>query len=254
MLADADEILLAEIAERRADPDLASREDILSLLVAARFEDGSGMADARATRSADDPADGRPRDDRHGARLGVRPAVSRPGQARAPAGGGRRRAATTTSTRSSRRRCASARWCRSSVASFESASRARRLRAARRARWSCRRSTSTTPAPTSTRTRTRSGRSASSTAGPETYSWIPFGGGTRRCIGARVRPVRDAGRSRDDPPTRGPAPRPPIGPSGWCDETSPCRRVGELRRCWSSAAPSRRSASRRSNTSGRWAR
>jgi cytochrome P450 len=45
MLAEADEILLAEIAERRADPDLASREDILSLLVAARFDDGSGMAD-----------------------------------------------------------------------------------------------------------------------------------------------------------------------------------------------------------------
>ncbi|MGH2965665.1 MAG: cytochrome P450 [Solirubrobacterales bacterium] len=41
MLADTDRLLFAEIAERRADPDLASREDILSLLVAARFEDGS---------------------------------------------------------------------------------------------------------------------------------------------------------------------------------------------------------------------
>ena len=46
MLAETDEILLAEIAERRADPDLASREDILSLLVGARFEDGSAMSDA----------------------------------------------------------------------------------------------------------------------------------------------------------------------------------------------------------------
>jgi cytochrome P450 len=46
MLAEADEILLAEIAERRDDPDLGSREDILSLLVAARFEDGSAMSDA----------------------------------------------------------------------------------------------------------------------------------------------------------------------------------------------------------------
>ncbi len=45
MLAEADQILLAEIAERRADPDLDSRQDILSLLVAAKFEDGSGMAD-----------------------------------------------------------------------------------------------------------------------------------------------------------------------------------------------------------------
>jgi cytochrome P450 len=46
MLAEADEILLAEIAARRGDPKLASREDILSLLVGARFEDGSTMSDA----------------------------------------------------------------------------------------------------------------------------------------------------------------------------------------------------------------
>jgi cytochrome P450 len=37
-----DAMLAAEIAERRADP----REDILSMLVAARFEDGEPMADA----------------------------------------------------------------------------------------------------------------------------------------------------------------------------------------------------------------
>jgi cytochrome P450 len=46
MLAQADEILYAEIAERRRDPSLASRDDILSLLVGARFEDGSAMSDA----------------------------------------------------------------------------------------------------------------------------------------------------------------------------------------------------------------
>jgi cytochrome P450 len=45
MLEQADHILLAEIAERRADPELASRQDILSLLVAARFDDGSQMSD-----------------------------------------------------------------------------------------------------------------------------------------------------------------------------------------------------------------
>jgi cytochrome P450 family 135 len=45
MIAEADRILIAEVAERRSDPDLASRQDILSLLVAARFEDGSQMAD-----------------------------------------------------------------------------------------------------------------------------------------------------------------------------------------------------------------
>jgi cytochrome P450 len=45
MLAEADSALFAEIAERRADPGLASREDILSMLVAARFEDGTRMDD-----------------------------------------------------------------------------------------------------------------------------------------------------------------------------------------------------------------
>jgi cytochrome P450 len=46
MLAEADRILFEEIEDRRADPDLESREDILSMLVAARFEDGSEMSDA----------------------------------------------------------------------------------------------------------------------------------------------------------------------------------------------------------------
>jgi cytochrome P450 len=45
-LEETDELLAAEIAERRADPEVESREDILSLLVAARDEQGEGMSDA----------------------------------------------------------------------------------------------------------------------------------------------------------------------------------------------------------------
>jgi cytochrome P450 family 135 len=47
LLREIDELLLAEIAERRSDSDPThpEREDILSLLVAARFEDGSEMSD-----------------------------------------------------------------------------------------------------------------------------------------------------------------------------------------------------------------
>jgi cytochrome P450 len=45
MLREADVELLAEIAERRADPSLGEREDILSMLLTARFEDGTGMDD-----------------------------------------------------------------------------------------------------------------------------------------------------------------------------------------------------------------
>ncbi len=41
MAVEIDEMLLAEIAERRRAPG----EDICSLLVAARFEDGTGMDD-----------------------------------------------------------------------------------------------------------------------------------------------------------------------------------------------------------------
>ena len=49
LMADIDEILLAEIAERRADGEdgdgAPARDDICSLLVAARFEDGGRMGD-----------------------------------------------------------------------------------------------------------------------------------------------------------------------------------------------------------------
>jgi cytochrome P450 len=41
----ADELLMAEIAEHRSRPDLAEREDILSMLMLAEFEDGGGMDD-----------------------------------------------------------------------------------------------------------------------------------------------------------------------------------------------------------------
>jgi cytochrome P450 len=43
--ASVDELLFAEIAHRRSDPMLEQREDILSLLVAARFQDGTAMSD-----------------------------------------------------------------------------------------------------------------------------------------------------------------------------------------------------------------
>lgn len=42
-LREVDELLFAEIAEHRARPDLAEREDILSMLMRAEFEDGTRM-------------------------------------------------------------------------------------------------------------------------------------------------------------------------------------------------------------------
>ena len=45
MVERADELLYAEIAEHRRLEDLAERDDILSMLLTARFEDGSAMED-----------------------------------------------------------------------------------------------------------------------------------------------------------------------------------------------------------------
>jgi cytochrome P450 len=44
-VARTDELLATEIDERRRDPELARREDILSMLIEARFEDGTRMDD-----------------------------------------------------------------------------------------------------------------------------------------------------------------------------------------------------------------
>jgi cytochrome P450 len=43
--AAVDELVYAEIASRRAEPDAAERDDVLSLLLQARHEDGSPMSD-----------------------------------------------------------------------------------------------------------------------------------------------------------------------------------------------------------------
>jgi cytochrome P450 len=45
MIERTDELMYAEIAEHRRRPDLAERDDILSMLLTARFEDGSEMED-----------------------------------------------------------------------------------------------------------------------------------------------------------------------------------------------------------------
>ncbi|HEX2435444.1 MAG TPA: cytochrome P450 [Solirubrobacterales bacterium] len=46
VMEEADGALFEQIAERRADPEVGERDDILSMLVAARFQDGGQMDDA----------------------------------------------------------------------------------------------------------------------------------------------------------------------------------------------------------------
>ena len=50
-LREVDELLFAEIAEHRSRPDLEERDDILSLLMLARFEDGGAMTDPSCATS-----------------------------------------------------------------------------------------------------------------------------------------------------------------------------------------------------------
>ena len=45
VLAHVHELVLAEIGRHRADPGLGERDDVMSLLLEARFEDGAGMSD-----------------------------------------------------------------------------------------------------------------------------------------------------------------------------------------------------------------
>jgi cytochrome P450 family 135 len=45
VLDETDGALFEQIAARRADPDVAGRDDVLSMLVAARFDDGEQMSD-----------------------------------------------------------------------------------------------------------------------------------------------------------------------------------------------------------------
>ena len=81
-------------------PTSRSREDVFSMLLLARDEDGEGADRPGAARRARDPAGRGPRDDRHRAGLGVRAAAPQPARARAAAGeprGRRRRAISTRS-------------------------------------------------------------------------------------------------------------------------------------------------------------
>ena len=177
-LGPVDRELYALIAERRAAPDLAERDDVLSMLLLARDEQGEPMTRRRAARRADDAADGRPRDDRHLAGLGGR-APRAP--TRRPGAPGRRPGATSTRSvkETLRLRPVIALVLRKLLEPLEVGG--HELPAG------------TTVAPVILLVHRRadvypepepSGPSASSASAPGTYSWIPFGGGVRRCLGA----------------------------------------------------------------------
>ena len=167
--------LLEQIA-RAAPRPTCERHDVLSLLLAATTAPWT----TRRCATSSHAARRRPRDDGHGARVGARAARPHPPRGRrcAPA-------TRTTSTRSCKetlrlRPVRPARAARMLQAPVEIAG--LELPAGRR------RGASYLPrctrAPTSIPTRSRSARSASWRTPAGTYTWIPFGGGVRRCLGA----------------------------------------------------------------------
>ena len=112
-LAAVDELIYAEIAERRAARGRRGRDDVLSLLLGARHEDGSPMTDTELRDELMTLLTAGPRDDGDRTGVGVRAAAADAARARAPdelarrrrvpgrrgegdaartAGGGRRRA------------------------------------------------------------------------------------------------------------------------------------------------------------------
>ena len=186
--------LRGDRAPARALPTSSERDDVFSMLLLARDEDGEPLTDARAARRAGDAAGRRPRDDRDRPGLDLRPAAAHPARPRAPARGsrGRRR---RTSTRSSRRRCACGRCPGRRPRRARRAVRARRLRdpAGRRDQPVDLGDPPPRPTAIPTRSEFRPERFLGHDA-PDTYTWLPFGGGTRRCLGCELRAAGDAGR------------------------------------------------------------
>ena len=163
---------------RGARPRRARRR---ALDAARRPPRGRRLADdrRRAARRARDAARRRPRDDGDRAVVGARAARPPPGRVGAAARGRR-----GLRGRGDQGDAAAAARAPDRAAPAQGADGDRRLGAPGGRLARCRASTSCTAGPTSTRTRSRSAPSASSSTPAGTYTWIPFGGGVRRCLGA----------------------------------------------------------------------
>ena len=173
-------------ADRRAArASTPTRDDVLAMLLAARHEDGSPMSDAGASRRADDAARGRPRDHRLGAGLGVRAPRPRAGRAGAPRRGDRRRRRRRLPDGDDPGDAAPpAGAAERGAAAGQAAHRRSAAGTTRRASaWSpnaylVHHDPDIYPDPYAFRPERFLDEP------PGTYTWIPFGGGRRRCLGA----------------------------------------------------------------------
>ena len=177
-----------------ARPDLDQREDILSLLLRAR-DAKAGPDRRRAARRADDAAARRPRDDRDDARLGLRAHHAPPRGPRSRHGGiapGDEAPYTDAAIQETLR-----------VRPVLRSSRGSCTRPITVGRAGSRLPAGTRVAPASILVHYREDVYPEPLEfrperfldePPGTYTWLPFGGGMRRCLGRVVRPVRGADR------------------------------------------------------------
>ena len=96
--AEVDDLVYDEIRRRRAEPDAAERDDVLSLLLGARHEDGSPMSDRELRDELITLLTAGHETSATGACVGLRAAAAQPRRDAIAAGRDRRRAATNTRT------------------------------------------------------------------------------------------------------------------------------------------------------------
>ena len=189
VLSRTDKLLYEVIRQRRAAGARGDGRDVLSLLLEARDEDGQPLSDAELRDELDDARARRPRDDRQLARLDVRAAGAHARRLRAAARAGplrgRGRGRRVRRGHDLRRDARAARDPDDRPAGAAAVAARRRTSFRRGRRWRSASSASST-ARTCIPSRTRSGPSGSSGSKPGTYTWIPFGGGIRRCLGASL--------------------------------------------------------------------
>ena len=179
-----DELIYDEIARRRDAPDLAEREDVLSMLLLARDEDGRPMTDAELRDELVTLLVAGHETTATGLAWAFELLLRNPdvlSRARAEAAVGDRAYLDAVVKETLR--------LRPVISGVGRVVRGEPFRwAATRSRWASRstpRSRRSTGGGTATPTRGefRPERFLGDDA-PDTYTWLPFGGGTRRCLGA----------------------------------------------------------------------
>ena len=243
-LAVADALLYEEIERRRGEADLEQRTDVLSLLLRARDEDGQPMSDAELRDELITMLAAGHETTATGPGLRVRAPAAQSGGARRgcaselAAGDDAYLDAVVTESLRLRPVIDAAERTLTKRRAGRRLGAAAGIRSTRRSRWFTSRA-DLYPEPDEFRPeRFLEGRA-------ESYSWLPFGGGIRRCIGAALAQAEMAEVIRTVVSSTEPRARSVPSPTRWCYEASRSR-PSTGRPYVSPASPSRRGMRRSS--------